>query len=200
MGRCISTLAVGTIATLVLGFSAAAGALSSIQLRPESGELTSIESIASALTITEEEANFRIICEARKRGRLNSRIAKTAGATWGTATLEVRNCSGGAMRVLGRDWSKTFVSFTGTLPVIREVRTEVRGFAALFETFFEIDRCLYGGNLQLLSHGNPQTNETVDEGRTVPLVSEVLSPFMCPRAIQIKGTFRNRINFGMTLI
>ena len=184
-------------AALIAMFALSLGAGTAAALRSIEvvGGARTIEARSRALTFTEEEGRFRVICEVTLEVRLNARIAKTAGEVVGTANVEARNCSGGTVTVLrGRQpWSVTYVSFAGTLPNVTSVRLEIRGAEFLIEAFFGIARCLYSGSAQGTTGGgtNRITEIRAEERRSLPLSSEALSGATCPRQGIFRGTFTN---------
>jgi hypothetical protein len=196
MQRYGTSLVVVLVAVLALSWGAAtATALRSIQL---SGTIS--EERSRALTFTEAGQRFRVICEVTKAITLNERIAKITGAAFGVATVEVRSCTGGNVRVLGTRWPMSFVSFAGTLPNIREITSQVERVEFLVENFFGAAECLYSGAIQLISSGNPLTSETVNETREVSLARSELSSVRCPGRARMKGTFDHRNAFTITLV
>jgi hypothetical protein len=166
---------------------ATAAALRSLEASA-TGELGSVTMTASATTFTEEEGNFAIVCRTTKRARLNSRIAKVTGATFALVTSAgATECTGGTVAILGLPWAMTYVSFNGTLPNIREVRLEIRGMGFLVTTFFGLAECLYRGNVQYTTSGNPVTALTADTSRRVPLAID-LGSGICPARGYLKET------------
>jgi hypothetical protein len=187
--RKIILAALAALLVLALGGGTAA-ALRSISVV---GGARTVTATSRALTFTEEEGNFRVICEVILEVRLNAAAGKAVGSSVGSANVRTRNCSGGSVVVLPRNqpWAITFVSFTGTLPNITSVRLEIRRAEFLLEAFFGIARCLYSGNAQGTTGGgtNRITEIRADERRLLPLASEALSGVTCPRNGIFRGTF-----------
>jgi len=171
-----------------------ASANRSIALGVSEGELGRVQATSSAITFTDPTVSFRITCEVTRTLRLNGSIAKSAGAAVGTVTgVTLRNCTGGGVRMLTASlpWRVNYVSFTGTLPNIREVRVEIAMFAFLIESLLGAERCLFMGNLQETTSGNPINSLVVDE--TV-LLSNVKSLGLteCPSEVIISGSLTLR--------
>jgi hypothetical protein len=157
------------------------------------GRLTGVSARSTALTFTDEESTFRIVCEVTLTMDLQREIRKEVGALVGNVTnVTVANCRGGTVRVLapeaGRPWRATYVSFTGTLPSITSVRLELRGTGFLVEAFFGAAQCLYGGNAQGTTVGNPVSEIRAEERVGIPLVTR-LGGIACPARGVFRGTF-----------
>jgi hypothetical protein len=179
-----------------------AAASRSIVLNPAEGELGRVEARARSLTFTDSEASFSVICEVTRTLRLNRSIAKVAGAEVGSVTaIEVRNCRGGAVRFLtpSLPWSITYVSFTGTLPAIRELVWEIEFRGFLLGNFLGMAQCLYTGNVQERTNGRPINSLTVEEGRAVGLGMN-LGVVECPAQVIIAGTLGLRPVVEMRLM
>jgi hypothetical protein len=184
--RALVAAAVVVVLASVLG-PATAAALRSIEVSVV-GELGSVTMSSNAATFADESGSFMVVCQITRRVRINSRIAKTPGATFGSVTsATARECSGGTATSLGLPWTVTYVSFNGTLPNIREVRLEVRGMGFLVTTFFGLAACLYRGNVQYTTSGNPVTQMTSDISRLVPLDID-LGSGLCPANGYLKET------------
>ena len=92
------------------------------------------------------------------------------------------------MQVGGLPWSKTYIAFSGTLPNIVSLTTEVRGFAFLIEVLGGMARCLYRGNLRYRSAGGNIITQLVTDDRTgMPLFDGTLSMVGCPASVFITG-------------
>jgi hypothetical protein len=180
--------AFAVVLALTMGASAAS-ANRSISLSETRATATS-----AALTFTEEGGGFNIICEVTLTVTLNRSIGKTRGNVVGGVTgVTVRNCRGGTVRVLApeaaRPWPIKYESFAGTLPNITSVRLTLERVGFLVEAFFGIARCLFGGNAQGTTGGNPITELRADERIAIPLVTN-LGGAECPRNGIFRGTFR----------
>jgi hypothetical protein len=196
-------LLVASVAALSLSFAAgSAPASRSIVLNPPEGELGRVEARSTALTFTDPEATFSIICEVTRTLRINRSIAKIAGAEVGSVTaIEVRNCRGGAVRFLtpSLPWAITYVSFNGTLPAIRELLWEIEFRGFLLGSFLGMAQCQYGGNVDERTNGRPINSMTMEEGRSVPLTMN-LGVVECPTQVIIAGTLRLRPIVEMRLM
>jgi hypothetical protein len=186
-------------AALAVFFALSLGAATASALRSIQVSATNVSARSRALTFTEEAQRFRVICEVTLAITLNARIAKTPGAAVGSANPEVRNCSGGNARVLGTRWPITYVSFSGTLPNIREVTLQIERAEFLLEVFFGAAECLYSGSAQGITSGNPITSITANETREVSLARSELSSVRCPARGRFKGTFATT-SVTMTLV
>lgn len=201
--NCGKILLVTSVVALLLALAVGeAGASRSIVLAPGEGELGRIEARSTALTFTDAEASFSVICEVTRTLRLNRSIPKTAGAQVGTVTaIEVRNCRGGVVRFLtpSLPWIITYVSFTGTLPAIREVLWEVEFRGFLLGGILGGAECLYTGNVREHTNGRPINSITIEEGREIGL-GQNLGVVECPAQVIIAGTLRLRPVVEMRLM
>lgn len=156
---------------------------------------------SNALTFTDEESTFRIVCEVTQAVTITRTIAKTAGTRFAAANVEARNCRGGTVRILteAQPWTLSYVSFSGILPLINSTRIEMRNSGFLVEAFFGIARCLYGGNWQMTTVGNPVTEIRADESRALPLVTR-LGEAICPRSGIYRGAFRSGPTITLRLL
>jgi hypothetical protein len=182
---------VALVTALALMLSAGtATALRSIEATLERGER--VEDRAGGLTFTEPGGGFAIVCEVIKELAINRAIPKRNGAEFGRVTgMRVARCAGGVVRVLvlNLPWIIRYVSFTGTLPNIRELRLKVEGMEILLEAFFALARCLYEGEPEMVTKGNPITEDVRDERVAIPLLIN-LGGFECPPQVVIRGTLR----------
>ncbi len=191
-GAPLATVLLAVMALMIV--AGAASANRSIALGVSEGELGRVQARSSAITFTDPTVSFRITCEVTRTLRLNSSIAKTAGAAVGTVTeVTLRNCTGGVVRMLtaGLPWRINYVSFTGTLPSIREVRVEIRSFEFLIESLLGAERCLFMGSLQETTSGNPINSLVVDETVLLSLAKS-LGLTECPREVIISGSLTLR--------
>lgn len=187
----LALMACAAAAMLSLGAGSALAARS-IELSVAEGELGRVRT-SGVVTMTNESGEFSIICEITNTITLNRAIAKRSGATVGLITaVSATGCRGGSGRVLAETlpWPITYVSFGGTLPNITEIRLQSNGVDALAEAFFGTARCLYRGNTQSITRGNPVTELRKDERVAVPLSSEVLSGVACPASVIGRATLR----------
>jgi len=201
--NCGKVLLVASVAALSLALATgAAGANRSIVLSPAEGELGRVEARSTALTFTDPEASFSLICEVTRTLRLNRSIAKTAGVQVGSVTaVEVRNCRGGAIKFLTETlpWRITYVSFAGTLPAISELRLEIRLGGFLLRNFLGTAECLYVGSIQETTNGRPINSASVEELREVPF-GKNLGLVECPAQVIISGTLNFRPIVEMRLM
>ena len=197
-GRSLAVVVLAVCAVAAMG--GAAQANTRIGFSPTEGELSRVEARSSAITFTDPEGSFRITCEVIRTLRLNSLIAKTEGVEMGTVTAaRLVNCSGGVVKLLTEPpWRLTYVSFTGTLPNIREVRFEIRHFAFLIETFGGTSRCLFIGDVQETTSGSPINSLVFDETVLVSF-GKNLGFGECPSSAIVSGTLRLRPIINMRL-
>jgi hypothetical protein len=193
--RIQALLTLGLAMSLAFAGSSPASASRAIEFTITGGE----RSRSTALTFTNEEATFAVICELSLVEELERRIEKSVGAVIGDViSATMSNCREGRVRLLGpevgRPWRITYVSFTGTLPSITSLRREIRGFGLLLETFFGAAQCLYGGNLQDTTTGNPIREVRMDERVRVPLIRK-LGVLTCPTS----GIFRGTASYAATV-
>jgi hypothetical protein len=195
-------LLVALAAMLVLALGASsAWASRGVELSVATGELGSVRADSRALTFTDTGGTAEIICEVNRTLRLERTIAKSVGARVGQVTrVDIRNCRGGSVRVLNLPWTVSYVSFAGTLPNITSVRLELRGAAFLISAFFGIAECLYRGNAQGTTVGNPVSEIRADESIVTPLFDESLSSVSCPREGIFRGVLRTSPQVRMRLI
>ncbi|HXE43872.1 MAG TPA: hypothetical protein VN635_01625 [Conexibacter sp.] len=199
-GAPLATVLLAVMALMVLAGGASANR--GIALGVSEGELGRVQARSSAITFTDATVSFRITCEVTGTLRLNSSIAKTAGAAVGTVTeVTVRNCIGGGVRMLTESipWRVNYVSFSGTLPNIREVRVEIVSFALLIESLFGTERCLFIGNAQETTSGNPINSMVFDETVQLPF-GKNLGLGTCPSELIINGSLTLRPVVQMRLI
>jgi hypothetical protein len=182
MALLLATLTLYVIAT-------AASALRSISII---GGPRTVHANSRAMTFTEEEGNFRVICEDSYELRWTSSIPKIVGGFAADGTYVAPRCMGGNKRPLtaNQPWPLAFVSFAGTLPNVTSIRLSFKRVEVLVEAFFGIARCLYSGEVQFTSGGgtNRITELRADESRLLPLASEALSGATCPRNGIFRGT------------
>ena len=180
---------VAVLATLALTLSASiASALRSIETGFE-GESSEFRS-SGTLTFTEAEGTFRVVCSVIKVLGIGRAIPKTIGAVFGHVhSIRVAVCTGGTLRVLTTNlpWPIRYVSFTGTLPNIREVRLKIEGMEFLLEVFFGLGRCLYQGGPQMVTRGNPIREDARDSTVAIPLLVN-LGGTACPASVIEMGT------------
>ena len=181
----------------------AAHASRSITLAAESGELGRVRNVTGGVNFKDpfgEEWN--VGCALSMTQTFSRSIAKRGGATAGSITaITAESCRGGIVRVLTETlpWPVTYVTFSGTLPVITSMRLQLNGFAWLLSAFHGIDRCLYRGNIQWTTSGNPITSLRWDE--TVALgLSVDLTVGTCPRTGIFRGTDTISPGIAMTLV
>ncbi|MGB2711568.1 MAG: hypothetical protein WBC33_08620 [Conexibacter sp.] len=192
------------MAALVLAACTGIGhANASVELSVAEGELGRVAAEGRAITFTEAEGEFSIICDLQETIRLNRTIAKSAGAQVGTLTTSIRNCRGGTYRMLveSQPWELTYVSFSGTLPNITSLRLEQRRFSFLAEAFFGIARCLYSGNLQVTTGGASSTitELRIDETRGIALATR-LGGAACPTLTVLRGRYTVSPTVRMRLV
>jgi len=188
--------------TAVMITAGTASANRGIALGVSEGELGRVQASSSAITFTDATVSFRITCEVTKTLRLNNSITKAAGAAVGTVTaITVRNCTGGGVRMLTESlpWRMSYVSYSGTLPNIREVRFEIVSFAFLIESPFGAERCLFIGNAQETTSGNPINSMVFDETVLLPF-GKNLGIGTCPSEVIISGSLTLRPVVQMRLI
>ncbi len=191
-GAPLATVLLAVMALMIV--AGAASANRSIGLGVSEGELGRVQARSSAITFTDATVSFRITCEVTKTLRLNNSIAKSTGAAVGTvAAVAVSNCTGGGVRMLTESlpWRINYISFGGTLPNIREVRIEIVSFAFLIESPFGVERCLFIGNVQETTSGNPINSMVFDETVQLPL-GKNLGLGTCPSEVIISGSLTLR--------
>jgi hypothetical protein len=185
----LAAFAVVLLLSLGAGTAAASRGL---EASVATGELGRIRADSRALTFTDTEGAASIICEVLRTIRLNRTISKVRDSAAGSVTgVEIRNCRGGSVRVLGLPWSITYQSFTGTLPSeVRSVRLRIINAQFLISAFFGIAECLYAGNAEGTSGGalNTVSEIRADETVTQNLFSETLSSATCPARGLFRGT------------
>jgi hypothetical protein len=162
-----------------------------LRLTATSGELGRVRFDSRAVTFTDEESTFTIVCEMTLTTSLHGSTAKTAGTLAGLVNdFRVANCRGGTWTVLTGTlpWHITYQSFTGTLPTITSVRWRIERFSWLMSAFFGLGRCLYSGELEVITSGNPVTGATINERRAIGLAVN-LGGFECPPGFVFRGTF-----------
>ena len=195
-------LAALTAALAITLGAGGASALRSISLNPAGNN---VEARSTALTFTEGGGGFSLICEVTLTINLNSAISKTAGSIVGNVIAAVfRNCRGGTFIVLAPEarnpWPIKFQNFTGTLPNITEVTLTIENTGFLVEAFFRTARCLYGGTIEGRTRNNPVNEIKAEEGRSVPLITDLNGGVACSRTLLLKGIFRLGAPQTMTLI
>jgi len=146
-----------------------------------------------AITFTDEEATFSIVCEIEMLVSLHSVFVKTSGSLIGNVQeVRIRNCRGGTVTFLALSLPMhvTYVSFSGTLPNITSVRMQFNRYGFLVSAFFGLGRCLYGGNFQVTTFGAGARISTLraDERRVLPLVTN-LGGFECPSGGVFRGSW-----------
>ncbi len=97
---------------------------------------------------------------------------------------------GGNVTYLLRSFRISYVSFSGRLPNITELRLQIDEFAVLVEDAFGLFDCLYKGNPQFITANNPVTSLTWDERRSILLFDGSLSFAICPRSLVLRGILR----------
>jgi hypothetical protein len=177
-----------TLVALAIGLGSTAAHAAEIDVTVDSGELGRVRFDARALTFTDEEETFRVVCELEATFRVNESIAKTAEAAFGQITgATTRNCRGGTVRLLGTPWNVQYDSFTGTLPEFSSVRLRLTGVGVLFTAFFGAASCLYGGTLQATTGTEVEMSRlTFDETAGLTLVTR-LGGIVCPGAVVPRG-------------
>jgi len=190
-------------ALMVLAIGAGSAAANrSLRASVASGELGRITTVSRALTFTDEEASFSIVCEVTRVLSLHASVAKVAGTLAGLVReVRIANCRGGTVTVLTENlpWHVTYVSFTGTLPSIATVTLELRNVGFLVSAFFGFGRCLYGGSARgITGGGTTVTSLTAEERRALPLVTN-LGGFECPAGGIFRGSFTVTPNVRLAL-
>src|SRR5829696_2197809 len=144
------------------------------------GELGRVRFDARALTFTGAETP--IICEFAMATTLHGAMSKVAGTLVGSAFgLTISRCEGGGgiFRVLALPWHISYQSFVGTLPSITALGLRINGVSLLLEAFAGIVRCLYRGNIDGTTVGNPISEFRI--GETVELLLNTrLAEAFCP--------------------
>ncbi|MGB2709975.1 MAG: hypothetical protein WBC33_00540 [Conexibacter sp.] len=194
MRRLVVALGAASLLLLAAGTSSASRG---IAFSPTSWTATS-----TALTFTDEEGSFSIVCEVILSITITfGETSKINGSPFGHTTWSARNCRGGEVRLLAEP-ELFFVSFTGTLPGdIRSIRIELRNFQFLVRAFFGAAQCLFGGPVQVTTGGgsNRATEMRADETRIVPMLFR-LGGIFCPILGVFRGTFRFNRTITMSLL
>jgi hypothetical protein len=175
-------LAVAAATTLAAAVPGAANASRSI----ETGS-------PGAITVTgrlnTEIARVRASCELTMRLTLARSIAKVAGTGMGSVT----SIACGSLRFLGETlpWALRYVSFSGLLPNIAEVRFDIVTFGFLTDVGGPGFGCLFAGPLRVVARGFADLRTmSLVEARPLPMIRS-LTIFECLASeARVEGSFR----------
>jgi len=194
-----ASCAVLAVAVVMLGvFAGSAGASRSINFSPTGSNFAS-----GILDFSSPEIEFFII---RCVVRFTFEGVRGGAKETGTVVANITNvgaisCEEGEVRPLspqiGSPWRVTYQFYFGTLPNITTVGLEMRGIAMLISTFAV--HCLYGGNLQVRTVGNPATSIEFSSTSNVPLLRDLGGLIACPRQGNLQGSVRFERSLRMTL-
>jgi hypothetical protein len=164
--------------------------------------------VAPRLTFTGSPNGNRHICDVTLTASLHSIARKAIGELLGFVNggriSNCRNNFGTAARAIplvshALPWHITYVSFSGTLPRIEEIRIVVNDVKVLFEltvpVFGTIQRCLYVGDFEFATIGrNPRAEYTIELLIPLAVVSLFedglnVSGVECDEAGEFRGTF-----------
>jgi len=186
--------------TLVLAVTAtAAVANRSIQLTPAEGELRSVTGRSTLRFIA---GGINIECTVTRTMALVAKISKTTGTVVGLVTgVRIESCREGRVVQVLRNfpWTISYASFTGVLPNIAEVVLQIRGLNFLVDFFQGMSRCLYEGNVQASTRGNPITEIHLEANTSLVLKTDLGGVFPCPREGSVEGFSRISGEIRMTL-
>jgi len=192
LNRSIGRRGVAIVALALLALALAAqisAALRSLSVSPTrtraTGELFTVEGA--------------VICQTTLEKELSARIGKFEGLQMGTVTGTFGRCSpGGTFRFLNETPARLiYISFSGTLPSIAEIKIRIQGLAfSIIPTIGE--PCLYRGDVLLtgvISAGAIRTLTLERQG--VPLFRG--NPIICLR-VALSGTLTQEPAVGVRLL
>lgn len=179
------------IALLISAFVLALAAAVSTASRGFQPSISTLSASSRAVTISDSEGLATVICELSLTVSLHRTIAKARGTLVGFVTgATARNCSGGRVTVLTGTlpWHIQYDSFTGTLPRIETISTQILGAAFLGEAAGGLSRCLYAGAILIIRLILPEGNVLgiLIGVLILPFVS-TLGGFFCPEGVTIAG-------------